>query len=1030
MQQVVCRDRAIVSSGSPAPHAGRRRVGSAAGFLLFAALAIEPVAAETVVGGSITADTTWALADSPIILDDWDECHVGSETPGEQVTLTIEAGVEVRFRDTRELHIGSDAALVIAGSEASPVTFLLDDQGNYNTWELVFAVGCTADDCDIDYAVFDGGGYNEASGMVNINEGGAGTVTFRHCEFRNSLGRGLFVRVRDGGMAALVDNCEFHDNGNAHIEFNDRLSTDMAQTSTVSNSRFYNQADNRTAAIKCGSCFVNLADNTGDNHAFVELDFGNWDYEFPAITMQVPGLRDDGQVIPYVLDDLAYGSPEGQASTLTIAPGNVLKLTYEITIDRNAALHIAGTEEAPVLITHWELEDEDPPRWRAIAIEGDADAASCVVQHATFEYGGSGSFAYDSMLEFDNRRAANPLTIGHCTFRHSHNTGLFIDQAFGEQVSPVTIHDCTFHDNGDQDIWFRGHGTGDPPDSIVQDCRFYNSGGVTVPAVTIETCRVLFAGLTGDDNTFIRLDEQQDGYERDCRLSFPGTLDNGNPIPYYLNRDVCSIDAVDGGEPVTLTIDPGCVFHLQQQYTYMVTFDPAHFSIGTNAAISARGTAEQPIVFAAGDRWQFDGQVPWGGIEIDSDANGGECIFEHVTLEGGEELDTAAAEAFTATDCTFRNGPGGVNLGAGAAANLHNCRFENLDDDQAVGVGNSSGDPASLTISGCTFRNNAEGIRFRTPAEGTVVTNCTFDGNTDYGIVNEDAVSVDARNCDWADGSGPLDDSDSEDTNFELGAVYYNPEGQGDAVSDDVLYAPWVGMQRTVHLTIDVMECKVGGTWPTAGTHEVPMATPVEIVAVPVCDGTFDGWSVTSGLAAISAPESPKTTVTLSEDAVITAGFATGATALYTQTEVDEQVETARADMTADIALRIPDRQIATAQDALAAVEELTAGGIDRDGDGWTDQQERANETDPDVYSVDLRPGWNLISFARVPENNSVEDVFQGVQTGEIWVWNPDTGQYEAVETVTPLRGHWVYVTEAAHLHIALPNTVVVTRAR
>ena len=81
----------------------------------FAALASNPATAQTPVGGSISADTTWALADSPFSV-------VESVRVTGGATLTIEPGVVVRFEPGQFLSIDS-GTLVARGSATSRIEF-------------------------------------------------------------------------------------------------------------------------------------------------------------------------------------------------------------------------------------------------------------------------------------------------------------------------------------------------------------------------------------------------------------------------------------------------------------------------------------------------------------------------------------------------------------------------------------------------------------------------------------------------------------------------------------------------------------------------------------------------------------------------------------------------------------------------------------------------------------------------------------------------------------------------------------------
>ncbi|NCC36078.1 MAG: hypothetical protein EOM24_29295, partial [Chloroflexia bacterium] len=85
--------------------------------LLASVLAPSPVAAETVITGNITEDTTWTKAESPYI--------VGQAYIGAGITLTIEPGVEVRFTSGGWLSTwpGAASTLIAEGTEDEPIIF-------------------------------------------------------------------------------------------------------------------------------------------------------------------------------------------------------------------------------------------------------------------------------------------------------------------------------------------------------------------------------------------------------------------------------------------------------------------------------------------------------------------------------------------------------------------------------------------------------------------------------------------------------------------------------------------------------------------------------------------------------------------------------------------------------------------------------------------------------------------------------------------------------------------------------------------
>jgi hypothetical protein len=112
-----------------------------------------------------------------------------------------------------------------------------------------------------------------------------------------------------------------------------------------------------------------------------------------------------------------------------------------------------------------------------------------------------------------------------------------------------------------------------------------------------------------------------------------------------------------------------------------------------------------------------------------------------------------------------------------------------------------------------------------------------------------------------------------------------------------------------------------------------------------------------------------------------------------------------------------------TAGEVDAAIETARP---DRDGDGYTDAQEAEQGSDPDLYAIPLEPGWNLVSLARVPEDDTVAGIFGDEAThivGRVWRWIPALGRYEPVDALAPQQGHWVFWNgEPTEIPITLPE--------
>jgi hypothetical protein len=739
------------------------------------------VQAETIIGADISEDTTWTKDGSPYILDTWQ--HLDIFTNSGNVTLTIEAGVEVLFRHARSMNVGNNGVLVINGTDLEPVTFdLYEGEGN-DDWRLEFNTN-RANQCLINHAVFRNG-----SGNMVSTEFPEGAVMFRNCAFRNADQTALKV-LRD--CAAKIESCTFANNGGPGIEY-DRASADPS-INYLRDSRFEGHTSVENPAVRVifhGGGMPAISNNDGSNGTFVLVSSINVDIRFPSMTWFVPGTCDDGTPIPYVVDGLIFWeAPEGETSTLTIAPGNILKLRGSgFDFGPDVALHAQGDAANPILFTNTTLWEDENPSWRWISFHQDSLVAQSVLQYLTFENGGSSG---QGTLVWDNRYSDASLAIENCTFRNSQDPAIFVDQDWDNDgtFSELRITGCLFEQNQDCDIQVRGANS-DGPGVLITDCRFEHGNRWTTAAIRTSNPRLVFSGdNTATNDAFVQLDKPNGQLTGNLTLQVPATLDDGGAMPYVLPSVTGSQGwflhvPEDDAESVSVTFDPGCVFHFQ---TNPSSWSP-RIQFGRHVTVRAEGTVEMPIVFSATDRWDTDNAF-WAGLRFNEEASESGHVFRHVIVKDAETgILSDAPGTLRISDSLFEDNATGVKLDGGSAGDLLDSRF--IGNDTGLQVGNSGGSdqqPVPLNIVACTFQDNDTGLYFGSAAEGTEVLGCEFVANKDYAIQNARRINVDAHTCDFGHSSGPLDDSDEEDTNFLLGYTHYNPGGKGDPVSDDVRY--------------------------------------------------------------------------------------------------------------------------------------------------------------------------------------------------------------------------------------------------
>lgn len=452
-------------------------------------------------------------------------------------------------------------------------------------------------------------------------------------------------------------------------------------------------------------------------------------------------LEPFGNDFPYILNgDL--GVPYGV--TLTITAGAIIKADdwwhhFHIRGD----LDVEGLPGDPVTFTSllddsiagdtngdFDETEPAPAQWGGIYLLRDTGAPSAGSVTATHMRMYYGGGWTDGHIDSDG----GAIDCANCVFAHSGEHGVHFRQQ-EDRTAPLSFVNCEFLSNDSEGLHIHHENGAIRP--LLHGCHFSGNKGFAARFIGD-----IFPQFDGHATV-----AQGDASGR-CGLAIEGTIESsgrleypGDPAPYILSNGYL----VEPGAAVS--VDPGVIVKADDWW---------HYFRARGASFTAVGTASMPIIFTSyqddwaagdtnGDGTESSGSPnQWGGLLAQESAS--------VTLEY----------------CQFRYGGGYTN-------------------------GLLSVDSSNASANNCVFTHSGDYGIYASGTSVVNIRNSAISDNASYGArMSSSTHMIDARFNYWGHPSGPLDDSDADDLVEAAGYTHYHPDGQGQEVTNNVIYNGWL----------------------------------------------------------------------------------------------------------------------------------------------------------------------------------------------------------------------------------------------
>ncbi|EPX55626.1 hypothetical protein D187_009237 [Cystobacter fuscus DSM 2262] len=388
----------------------------------------------TVHSAHITSDETWRASDNPHVVHGLLEVN-GADAPA---TLTLEAGVEVRFDEDSQLEV-KNGALKAQGTQEQPILLVANQSEPTRGFWRGLRFAQSASESLMEYVTLSdcGRAASEETGRcLSLRDNTA--LVARDLTIRNSGGMGVRL-LGDSAFAA----------GSARL--------------SVTGCRLYplDVEGNQVGALPTGGTFTgNDKDSIMVNSSVTRSQ--TW-----------PNLG-----IPY--DFFAPGvgvtGSDSSTPTLTLSAGIVLRFhewhTFEVV---HADLIVNGTEEAPVRFTSSSATPR-PGDWRGVKLSG--ISSNTRLSHTIIEYAGNTLSGDEGNLNlYGSSRCTDCPTLDHVILQKSRVYGMTL-QVGGSLGSATT--GLTIRDNGSYAIHAQADFVGGLPEGVTMTLSGNSSDAMSV----------------------------------------------------------------------------------------------------------------------------------------------------------------------------------------------------------------------------------------------------------------------------------------------------------------------------------------------------------------------------------------------------------------------------------------------------------------------------------------------------------------------------------------------------------------------